>query len=133
MNSRMSEYASFRIFGGTRGLWLVEGWCRWCCVWTMVISLLFCQIQGKCMYKHSVHITVISNKANIRKRQISKNDLGWWRGILGWFDLWFAAVIGFVHDLTVGPCTHCILKEQYKKSWTHLHHLVKNQWCWHLV
>lgn len=46
MNSRMSEYASFGVFGGTRGLWLVEGWCRWCCVWTMVISLLFCQIQG---------------------------------------------------------------------------------------
>lgn len=86
-----------------------------------------------CINTDSVYITFISNKANIRKRQISKNGLGWWRGILGSFDLWFAAVIGFVHDLTVGPCTYCILKEQYKKSWTHLHHLVKNQWCWHLV
>lgn len=38
------------------------------------------------------------------------------RGILGSLDLWLAAVIDFVHDQTVGPCTYCILIEQYKKN-----------------
>lgn len=61
---------------------------------TVVLSLLFCQIQGKCLC----------------------NDFGWRRGILGSFDLWLAAVIDFVHDQTVGPCTYCILIEQYKKK-----------------
>lgn len=35
---------------------------------------------------------------------------------MGSFDLWLAAVIDFVHDQTVGPCTYCILIEQNKKK-----------------
>lgn len=113
----MCEYASFVVFGGARGSWFFAGWGRWCCVCTVVLSLLFCQIQGKCLCKHRKVFTLLSSPIRlIKERGRSQKMISASRGILGSLDLWLAAVIDFVHDQTVGPCTYCILIEQYKKK-----------------
>lgn len=66
------------LLGGAGGAVCVR-WSFRCCFAKYKVSV--CVNTEKCLH------TVISNKANTRKRQISKNDFGWRRGILGSFDL----------------------------------------------
>lgn len=124
----MCEYASFVVFGGARGSWFFAGWGRWCCVCTVVLSLLFCQIQGYRRRIPNVHEPIILNTTSTNYTAIAGETAVLYCAVdnLGTKTVTWRKAIPSV-PLTVGLYTY------YGDPRFQTHHVIhKRQWNLHI-